>query len=267
MTSLPQPLSRHSGPRRAGGVGIGALAALSLAAACSSSNNGPAATSAASSERNDAFARLDSSTRVVSDFRAEIPDVVAAQARCVVVFPALVQGGLVVGGRGGRGFADCLRRGAEWSQPAPVSISGGTFGAQIGVEKIDVLMLVMNDEAKNALLEGHFQVGVDASAAAGPVGSEANKDFKVDSGVLSYTRTSGLFAGATLSGSKISRDDDATQSLYGGLPELRSLLQGPMTSPGPAADRFVAAVRNAFGSSAHPPAASVPGIGGHIGTR
>jgi lipid-binding SYLF domain-containing protein len=243
------------------------LAALSLAAACSSSNAGPGATSATSSERNDAFERLDTSTRVVSEFRAEIPDVVASQARCVVVFPGLVQGGLIVGGRGGRGFADCLRKGAEWSQPAPVSISGGSFGAQIGVEKVDVLMLVMNDEAKSALLEGHFQVGVDASAAAGPVGSEASKDFKAGSGVLSYTRAGGLFAGATVSGAKISRDDDATQALYGGLPELRSLLQGPMTSPGAAADRFVLAVRNAFGSSLQPPAAANRSVGGHIGTR
>lgn len=267
MPRSPQSLPRHPKPHRVRRAGIGLLAAFPLAAACSSSNTGPGATSATSSERNDAFERLDTSTRVVSDFRAEIPDAVAAQARCVIVFPALVQGGLIVGGRGGRGFADCLRRGAEWSQPAPVSISGGSFGAQIGVEKVDVLMLVMNDEAKSALLEGHFEVGVDASAAAGPVGTEASKDFKAESGVLSYARTNGLFAGATISGSKISRDDDATQALYGGLPELRSLLQGAMTSPGAAADRFVAAVRTAFGSSAHPPAASEPGIGGHIGTR
>jgi lipid-binding SYLF domain-containing protein len=244
------------------------LAALSFASACSSSNdNGPGAASATSPERTDAFERLDTSTRVVSEFRAEIPGVVASQARCVVVFPGLVQGGLIVGGRGGRGFADCLRKGADWSQPAPVSISGGTFGAQIGVEKVDVLMLVMNDEAKSALLEGHFQVGVDASAAAGPVGSEASKDFKASSGVLSYARAGGLFAGATVSGAKISRDDDATQALYGGLPELRSLLQGSMTSPGAPADRFVLAVRNAFGSSAQPPAAADRRVGGHIGTR
>jgi lipid-binding SYLF domain-containing protein len=238
-----------------------------LASACSSSNNGPAATSAISSERNDAFERLDASTRVVAEFRADVPEAVAAEARCVVVFPALVQGGLVVGGRGGRGFADCLRRGADWSQPAPVSVSGGSFGAQIGVEKVDVLMLVMNDEAKNALLEGHFTVGVDASAAAGPVGSEASKDFKVSSGVLSYARTSGLFAGAAFSGAKISRDDDATQALYGGLPELRSLLQGPITSPGAPADRFVAAVRSAFGANARAAAAASLKRTGGLETR
>jgi SH3 domain-containing YSC84-like protein 1 len=262
MNPSPQPLPHRSRLRCVGRSGAGCLlAALSLATACSSSA-GPGASSASSSERKDALERLDTSTRLVADFRAEVPDAVAAEARCVVVIPALVQGGLVVGGRGGRGFADCLRKGADWSQPAPVSVSGASFGAQVGVEKVDVLMLVMNDEAKSALFEGHFQVGVDASAAAGPVGAEASKDFKVGSGVLSYARSAGLFAGATLSGATISRDDDATQALYGGLPELRSLLQGPMTSPGASADRFVAAVGHAFGANAHPVAAFEPGIAG-----
>src|ERR1700722_16308965 len=208
--------------------------ALALTSACSSSNNPPPSSAASSSERRDAVERLDTSTRLVADFRGEIPDTVASEARCVVVIPALVQGGLIVGGKGGRGFAGCLKKGADWSEPAPVSVGGGSFGAQIGVEKVDVLMLVMTDEAKTALLDGHFRVGVDASASAGPVGTDASK---VASGVVSYARSKGLFAGATLSGATISRDDDATQALYGGLPELRSLLQGPMPSPGASADR------------------------------
>jgi lipid-binding SYLF domain-containing protein len=271
MNRSAQPQSRPSRLRRAAGGIAGACltAGLSLATACSSAN-GPGAATATSSERKDALARLDTATRLVSEFRGDVPDAVAAEARCAVVIPALVQGGLVVGGRGGRGFASCLRRGdkgPDWSEPAPVSVSGASFGAQIGVEKIDVLMLVMNDEAKNALLGGHFQLGVDASAAAGPSGADASRDFKAGSGVLSYARSEGLFAGATFSGATISRDDDATQALYGGLPELRSLLQGPMTSPGAPADRFVAAVRNAFGANARPAAAFEPGMGGGVGGR
>jgi lipid-binding SYLF domain-containing protein len=240
-------------------------AALALSSACSSSNN-PAPASAISSERKDAVERLDTSTRLLSDLRGEVPDAVAREARCVVVVPALVQGGLVVGGRGGRGFADCLKKGAEWGQPAPISVSGASFGAQIGVETIDVLMLVMNDEAKAALLDGHFRIGVDASAAAGPVGTEASKDFKVGSGILSYARSKGLFAGATLGDALVARDDDATQALYGGVPELRSLLQGPMSSPGPSADRFVAALRAGFGPNAHVAAAPGPDLPGGVGS-
>jgi lipid-binding SYLF domain-containing protein len=268
MNRSAQPHWRRSRLRRAAGrFAVACLTAgLSAATACSSSN-GPGASTAASSERKDALERLDAATRVVAEFRAEIADAVAAEARCVVAVPVLVQGGLVVGGRGGRGFAGCLKKGAEWGEPAPVVISGASFGAQIGVEKTDVLMLVMNDEAKSALLEGHFELGVDASAAAGPVGTEASKDFKAESGLLSYERSKGLFAGATLSGATISRDDEATQALYGGLPELRSLLQGPMPSPGAPADRFVAAVRDAFGASARPAAAFEPGMGGPLGRR
>ncbi len=230
------------------------LATVAFAQACSSAN-GPAPATATATERDDAVKRLDNATRLVADFRSQVPDDVARNARCVVLIPALVQGGLVVGGRGGRGFANCLKKGGDWSQPAPISVSGGTFGAQIGVQKVDVLMLVMNDEAKNALLAGHFQVGVDASAAAGPVGTGTSADFKLGSGVLSYARSEGLFAGATLSGASIARDDDATLALYGGLPELRSLLQGPMPSPGPSADRLVAAIRDAFGPPKAPAAA------------
>jgi SH3 domain-containing YSC84-like protein 1 len=230
---------------------------LAVTPACSSSNNPAPSSAANSSERKDAVERLDTSTRLVADFRGEISDTVASAARCVIVIPALVQGGLIVGGRGGRGFAGCLKKGSDWSEPAPVSVSGGTFGAQIGVETVDVLMLVMTDEAKTALLDGHFRVGVDASAAAGPVGADASK---VGSGVLSYARSKGLFAGATLSGAVISRDDNATQALYGGLPELRSLLQGPMPSPGASADRFVAALRAGYGANAHNTAALEPGL-------
>ena len=244
---------RFSTILRAAGVPC-LFATVAFAQACSSAN-GPAPATATAEERKDAVERLDNSTRLVAEFRSQVPDDVARNARCVLVIPALVQGGLVVGGRGGRGFANCLKKGGDWSEPAPISVSGGTFGAQIGVQTVDVLMLVMNDEAKSALLGGHFQVGVDASAAAGPVGTGTSADFKLGSGVLSYARSEGLFAGATLSGASVARDDDATQALYGGLPELRSLLQGPMPSPGASADRMIAALRDAFGPPKAPAAA------------
>jgi lipid-binding SYLF domain-containing protein len=265
MTPSPRTPVLRSRLDRLGRVAAASCVAgaLALTSACSSSNNAPPSSAASSSERRDAVERLDRSTRLVADFRGEIPDTVASEARCVVVIPALVQGGLIVGGKGGRGFAGCLKKGADWSEPAPVSVGGGTFGAQIGVEKVDVLMLVMTDEAKTALLDGHFRVGVDASAAAGPVGTDRTK---VASGVVSYARSGGgLFAGAALTGATISRDDDATQALYGGLPELRSLLQGPMPSPGASADRFVAALRNGFGANAHNTAALEPNLRGPSG--
>ena len=235
MAPSAQPHSRRSRLRRAAGrLGVAWLTAGLLATTACSSSNGPGASTAASSERKDALERLDAATRVVTEFRAEIADAVAADARCVVAVPALVQGGLVVGGRGGRGFAGCLKKGAEWSEPAPVVISGASFGAQIGVEKSDVLMVIMNDEAKSALLEGHFELGVDASAAAGPVGAEASKDFKAESGVVSYERSKGLFAGATLSGATIARR-------RGNPGALRRSPRAPVAPPGP--DAFAGRAR------------------------
>jgi SH3 domain-containing YSC84-like protein 1 len=234
---------------------LGALALQS--AACSSSNN-PPPSSPSSPEHREVVERLDTSTLLVSDFREKIPNEVARDARCVVVIPALVQGGLIVGGHGGKGFAECQKKGGEWSGPAPIAASGASLGAQIGVQKVDVLMLFMTDEAKDSLLSGHFEVGADASASAGPVGTETSSDVRHGSGVVSYARSQGLFAGAALTGAKLSRDDDGTEALYGGLPELRSLLQGPMKSPGASADRFTSAVRGAFGPRAAPAAFLAP---------
>jgi lipid-binding SYLF domain-containing protein len=230
---------------------LGALALQSVA--CSSANN-PPPSSPSSSEHREAVERLDTSTVLISEFREKVPNEVARDARCVVVIPALTQGGFIVGGHGGKGFAECRKKGGEWSTPAPIAASGASLGAQIGVQKVDVLMLFMTDEAKNSLLGGHFEVGADASASAGPVGTETSSDVRHGAGVVSYARSQGLFAGAALTGAKLSRDDEGTEALYGGLPELRSLLQGSMKSPGASADRFTSAVSGAFGPRAVPAA-------------
>lgn len=234
---------------------LGALALQSVA--CSSANN-PPPSSPSSAEHKEVLERLDTATVLVSDFREKVPNAIARDARCVVVIPSLTQGGFIVGGHGGRGFAECLKKGGEWSAPAPIAASGASLGAQIGVQKVDVLMLFMTDDAKNSLLGGHFEVGADASASAGPVGTETSSEVRHGTGVVSYARSQGLFAGAALTGAKITRDDDGTEALYGGLPELRSLLQGPMASPGASADRFTSAVRGAFGPRASAAATQTP---------
>jgi len=228
---------------------------LALPCACSSSNNGEpnsANNKKMSGERRDAIQRLDSATALVNDFRGKVPYEVAKEVRCVVAIPSMVSGGLVFGGRGGRGFADCRDSGAQWSVPAPVSVSGGSFGAQIGVQSTDVLALLVTDKARDALLSGHFKVGVDASAAAGTVGTGTSADFKLGSDVLTYTRSQGLFAGATINGANISRDDDATMALYGGPMDLYTLLMEPRPMPDASAERFVAVIRDSFGPTARP---------------
>jgi lipid-binding SYLF domain-containing protein len=228
---------------------------MGLPMACSSGNSAPASSAAneTSAARDKADQRLDAATLLVTDFRSKVPYEIAREVRCVVAVPGMMQGGLIVGARGGSGYADC-KTANDWSPPAPVSISGGSFGAQIGVQSIDLMMLVMTDRAREMLLLGHFRVGVDASASAGTVGTEASRDFKLGSDVLTYARSQGLFAGATFSGATISRDNDATQALYGGMPDLRTILEGGVPLPGAAAGRFVTAVRNSFGPNAQPAA-------------
>jgi lipid-binding SYLF domain-containing protein len=193
--------------------------------------------------------RAQSAADVLSEIMAApdkgIPEEVMGSAKCIAVIPSLVKGGLVWGGAHGRGMATC-RTDKGWSAPAPLSLTGGSFGLQIGLQGVDVVMLVMNERGMQALLASQFKVGGDASAAAGPVGrhAEASTDWKMKAEVLTYSRARGLFAGLTLNGSVIKQDDDATRELYGRVVPFRSLLTGGEPTP-KAAQPFVAAVQKA----------------------
>ena len=194
------------------GLCLGLVTALALGA-CSSSGEHAQSPASLDSARTDALARLDQSTDSVTQFRQGIADDVAARARCVVVVPSLKKGGLVIGGQSGQGFATC-RTAHGWSGPAPVQVGGGTFGAQIGFQSSDVVALVMSEKAMRTLEAGNLKAGVDASAAAGPVGTGRGRQFG-DAEILSYSRSQGLFAGATLEGSSIDADTKATTAFYG----------------------------------------------------
>src|SRR3984957_9487479 len=108
------------------------------------------------------------------------------------------------GGRRGRGPPPC-RTESGWSAPAPITITGGSWGLQLGGQAIDLVMIVTNDEGMQHLLSSKFKLGADASAAAGPVGRDAaaDTDIKMNAEVLTYSRARGLFAGIDLSGAAI----------------------------------------------------------------
>lgn len=223
-----------------------ACAALSLGA-CTSSGQPQ---SAADVEKNqpEVVMRLDQSTQLVGHFRPQIPDDLARRARCLVVVPGLKKGGLILGGEGGKGFATCASGGA-WSSPAPITMTGGTLGAQIGYESADVVALVVSDSAEKALEAGNFKIGVNASAAAGPLSSSASRagDVGVKSDILSYSESRGLFAGATLNGMTVSSDDEAIRALYGTNPDLASILERRAKLPRLASvQRFLGEVTDAF---------------------
>jgi lipid-binding SYLF domain-containing protein len=140
----------------------------------------------AASGAEDSIERLqlssDTLQAMISAADKGIPEEVLNNAKCIVVIPHLVKGGFVIGGEHGRGVATCRTK-EGWSAPAFVSIGGGSWGLQIGVEGVDLVMLVMNDHGLQHLLSSKFQVGADASASAGPVGrhASAGTDRKMDS--------------------------------------------------------------------------------------
>jgi lipid-binding SYLF domain-containing protein len=203
----------------------------------------------AGSAREDATDRLDKATTVLHEIMGMpdkgIPEEVLEHAKCVAVIPHMVKGGFVFGAKGGKGVATC-RTAAGWSAPAFITISGGSWGLQIGIEAVDVVLIIQNDKGMQKLLSSNFQVGGDASAAAGPVGrhAEAGTDWKMDTEILTYSRAKGVFAGLTLEGASIRQDTDSRHAIYGRGVTTEALLLGKVSAPA-AAQPFLAEVRGA----------------------
>jgi lipid-binding SYLF domain-containing protein len=155
-----------------------------------------------------------------------------SDAECVAVVPSMVKIAIGFGGSHGKGVATC-RTANGWSAPAPFSVTGGSWGLQIGGQAIDLVMLVMNKKGMDALLSSKFKIGADASAAAGPVGrqSEASTDWKMKAEVLTYSRARGVFAGIDLSGAKLSQDADETRILFGKMVPFATILSGKIAPP------------------------------------
>jgi lipid-binding SYLF domain-containing protein len=203
----------------------------------------------AGSAREDSVDRLQSSVEVLQAIMATpdkgIPEEVLNGAKCILVVPNLIKGGFILGGKHGRGVASC-RTANGWSAPALVSVSGGSAGLQIGVEGVDLVMLIMNDQGFQHLLSSKFELTGEASGAAGPVGrhASAGTDWKMNTEVLTYSRSKGAFAGLTLEGAVVRQDDDSTRAIYGKNVEFRKVLSGKVATP-KSADAFMKAVSEA----------------------
>jgi lipid-binding SYLF domain-containing protein len=203
----------------------------------------------AGSNREATDDRLDHAGRVLHEIMSApdrgIPEEVLEHAKCIAVVPHMLKGGFVFGAENGRGVATC-RSENGWSAPAFFTITGGSWGLQIGVEGVDLVMIIQNEEGMKHLINSNFELGGDASAAAGPVGrhASADTDWKLNTEVLTYSRAKGLFAGLTLTGAAIRRDDDSTEATYGHDVSTRRILTGEVTVPA-SAQSFLAAVREA----------------------
>jgi lipid-binding SYLF domain-containing protein len=179
-----------------------------------------------------------------------IPIDLLERAECVLVFPNVIKGAFVVGGRFGRGVAWCK----DGAGPAFFSIGGGSVGWQWGGQATDLVLLVMNEDGMKHLLEDNFTLGGKASAAAGPVGrtAEASTDVQLQAQILSWSRSKGLFAGASLEGAVIQPSEDANRRLYGEDVSVDALLDGshgPHTLPAEASSFVDLATRLTGGSA------------------
>jgi lipid-binding SYLF domain-containing protein len=147
-----------------------------------------------------------------------VPRAILEKAEGIAVFPSTIKGGLVIGGQRGRGVLSARdRKNGGWSAPAFLTITGGSFGAQIGAQAIDLILVINNARGLEQLVKNQFKIGADASVAAGPVGRDASAstDIQMRAQILSYSRARGLFAGVTLNGSTIRQDRDANERFYG----------------------------------------------------
>jgi len=204
-------------------------------------------------DRSDIDKRIEASAHVLNEIMATpdkaIPDKVMNDAVCIAVIPSMVKIAIGFGGNHGKGIASC-RTGHGWSAPAPITITGGSWGLQLGGQAIDIVMIVTNDQGMQHLLSSKFKIGADASAAAGPVGRDAaaDTDWKLKAEVLTYSRARGLFAGIDLSGSAVTQDKDETRILYGKMIPFETILKGNVPAPESSAP-FLTAVRKYAGQA------------------
>jgi SH3 domain-containing YSC84-like protein 1 len=199
-------------------------------------------------DRSDIDKRLQASADVLNEIMSTkdkaIPDKIMGNAKCIAVIPSMVKVAFVFGGNHGKGVATC-RTENGWSAPAPLTITGGSWGLQFGGQAVDLIMVVTNDAGMKQLLSSKFKLGADASAAAGPVGRDAaaDTDWKMKAEVLTYSRARGVFAGIDLNGSAITQDKDETRILYKGeMVSFEDILTGKVQAP-KASEPFLAAVK------------------------
>lgn len=162
------------------------------------------------------------SGRILEDIQKipeqSIPESLLKGCTAIAIFPSTVSFGLGIGGKYGQGIIMVKdEKAKEWSAPAFFTIAGGSLGIQIGGQATDFILLVMNRRSVDGILQGKFKLGADAAVSAGPVGrnAEASIDVHFKGGILSYSRSRGLFAGIKLEGDVLAQHWDANKNLYG----------------------------------------------------
>jgi len=164
--------------------------------------------------------KIQKSTEILNEFKnmkESIPEHLLQEANGIVIIPNLINAGLGIGGKRGKGIAMVKNSDGNWSDPLFVSLTGGSIGFQAGVQSVDLVLVFKNRSTLANIGEREFNLGGDVSVAAGPVGrsTSASTDAKLDAEVYSYSRSKGLFAGISLNGTVLSVDDSANTAFYG----------------------------------------------------
>ena len=214
------------------------------------------AATAAAAPATSETERVADAARVIGELRSApdngIPESIWNQARCVAVMPDVKKAAFVIGGEFGKGVVSC-KTANGWSAPVFLRLEKGSFGAQIGAEWTDLVLLVMNEHGIERLLQDKVTLGADASLAAGPVGRSgtAATDAQLTAEMLSLSHARGLFAGIDLSGGVLRPDNDASRDFYGHVVAGREILLGKARERIPAAaNAFLAALNGASTSAA-----------------
>ena len=190
---------------------LGLMLALCLSAA-------PSLAQKKGNRANDARRHSEEAAKVFDEIMASdssIPKALVDKAQAIAVFPGVLKAAFIVGGREGKGVISRRTEGG-WSAPAFFNLGGGSVGAQIGADKTDYVLLIMNEKGLNKLLEDKFELGGEVGVAAGPVGREASgaTDAQLQAEILTYSRAKGAFIGAALKGTSISPDNDLNEAFY-----------------------------------------------------
>jgi lipid-binding SYLF domain-containing protein len=191
----------------------------------------------AKEEKKKVNERLDDAASLFSEIMAapdrSIPQDLLGKSQCIVLVPGLKKGAIVLGGKYGKGFAMCRRQAEGWGPPSAVRIEGGSFGLQLGFSSSDVVLLVMNERGMKKLTTDKFTIGADATAALGPVGrnASAQTDAMMTAEILSWSRSKGIFAGASLDGATLRNDLDANEAMYGKRWTTRQIINSGANPP------------------------------------
>jgi lipid-binding SYLF domain-containing protein len=202
---------------------------------------------ASASDRDDDLGRVEKATSVFHEIMAApdggIPWDLLEKAKCVAIIPGEEKAAFIFGGNYGKGLATC-RTANGWSAPMFLAVGGGSVGFQIGASFTDVVMLFMNDHALQSLLGDKFKIGADVTVAAGPVGRQAsaNTDIKLNAEILSYSRSKGVFAGASVDGAVVQADHSGDKAMYGRDVTHEEILKGRVAVPA-SARRLLAELR------------------------